>query len=68
MTKRISLLSIPTTFLTWVIGHKVHMSTLTAYYENWYRAPDIYIIDYRLPGNTNGVEVVIEILKKFPLA
>lgn len=30
--------------------------------------PDIYIIDYRLPGNINGVEVAIEILKKFPLA
>jgi two-component system, cell cycle response regulator CpdR len=30
--------------------------------------PDIYIIDYRLPGNMNGVEVAIEILKKFPLA
>src|SRR5687767_6142623 len=30
--------------------------------------PDIYIIDYRLPGNMNGVEVAIEILKKYPLA
>ncbi|HKQ22086.1 MAG TPA: response regulator, partial [Nitrososphaeraceae archaeon] len=30
--------------------------------------PDIYIIDYRLPGNMNGVEVAREILKKFPLA
>jgi DNA-binding NtrC family response regulator len=30
--------------------------------------PDIYIIDYRLPGNMNGIEVAIEILKKFPLA
>ena len=30
--------------------------------------PDIYIIDYRLPGNMNGVEVAIEFLKKFPLA
>lgn len=30
--------------------------------------PDIYIIDYRLPGNLNGVEVAIEILKKFPLS
>jgi DNA-binding NtrC family response regulator len=28
--------------------------------------PDSYIIDSRLPGNTNGVEVAIEILKKFP--
>jgi DNA-binding NtrC family response regulator len=30
--------------------------------------PDIFIIDYRLPGNMNGVEVAVEILKKFPLA
>lgn len=30
--------------------------------------PDIYIIDYRLPSNMNGVEVAIEILKKFPSA
>ena len=30
--------------------------------------PDIYILHYRLPGNTNGVKVAIEILKKFPLA
>jgi DNA-binding NtrC family response regulator len=30
--------------------------------------PDVYIIDYRLLGNMNGVEVAIEILKKFPSA
>jgi DNA-binding NtrC family response regulator len=29
---------------------------------------DVYIIDYRLLGNMNGIEVAIEILKKFPLA
>ena len=28
--------------------------------------PDLYILDYRLPGNMNGIEVAIEILKKFP--
>jgi DNA-binding NtrC family response regulator len=28
--------------------------------------PDIYIIDYRLLGNMNGIEVAIEILNKFP--
>jgi DNA-binding NtrC family response regulator len=28
--------------------------------------PDIYIIDYRLPTNRNGIEVASEILKKFP--
>ena len=27
--------------------------------------PDAYIIDYRLPGNRNGIEVASEILKKF---
>jgi DNA-binding NtrC family response regulator len=30
--------------------------------------PDVYIIDYRLLGNMNGIEVAIEILNKFPLA
>jgi DNA-binding NtrC family response regulator len=28
--------------------------------------PDAYIIDHRLPGNRNGIEVASEILKKFP--
>ena len=28
--------------------------------------PDIYLIDYRLRGNKNGIEVASEILKKFP--
>ena len=28
--------------------------------------PDIYMIDYLLPGNKNGIEVASEILKKFP--
>ena len=30
--------------------------------------PDLYLIDYRLLGNMNGIEVAIEILKKFPSA
>jgi DNA-binding NtrC family response regulator len=30
--------------------------------------PDLYIIDYRLLGNMNGIEVAWEILKKFPTA
>lgn len=30
--------------------------------------PDVYIIDYRLLGNMNGVEVAVEILNKFPSA
>jgi DNA-binding NtrC family response regulator len=30
--------------------------------------PDVYIIDYRLLGNMNGIEVEVEILNKFPSA
>lgn len=30
--------------------------------------PNVYLIDYRLLGNMNGVEVAIEIPKKFPSA
>ena len=32
------------------------------------QSPEVYIIDYRLPGNMNGIEVAMEILKKFPSA
>lgn len=30
--------------------------------------PDVYLIDYRLPGNKNGIEIAIEILNKYPSA
>jgi len=30
--------------------------------------PDIYLIDYRLPGNKNGIDIAIEILNKWPSA
>ena len=30
--------------------------------------PDVYLIDYRLPGNKNGIDVATEILSKFPKA
>ena len=30
--------------------------------------PDVYLIDYRLPGNKNGIKVATEILNKFPKA
>jgi DNA-binding NtrC family response regulator len=30
--------------------------------------PDVYLIDYRLPGNKNGIDVAMEILNKFPSA
>jgi DNA-binding NtrC family response regulator len=29
---------------------------------------DVYLIDYRLPGNKNGIDVALEILNKFPSA
>jgi DNA-binding NtrC family response regulator len=30
--------------------------------------PDVYLIDYRLPGNKNGIDVAIEILSRYPSA
>jgi len=30
--------------------------------------PDVYLIDYRLPGNKNGIDVATEKLSKFPKA
>ena len=52
-------------------GHRILRTYVDA--ENILRdidieCPEVYIIDYRLPGNMNGVEVAIEILKKFPSA
>ena len=29
---------------------------------------EIYLIDYRLPGNKNGIDVASQILDKFPMA
>lgn len=29
---------------------------------------EIYLIDYRLPGNKNGIDIATQILDKFPLA
>ena len=29
---------------------------------------DIYMIDFRLPGNKNGIDIAIEILTRFPSA
>lgn len=29
---------------------------------------DLYLIDYRLPGNKSGVDIATQILDKFPLA
>lgn len=29
---------------------------------------DLYLIDYRLPGNKNGIDIATQILDEFPLA
>ncbi|HSA72709.1 MAG TPA: response regulator [Nitrososphaeraceae archaeon] len=53
------------------IGHKVinrYLNGDTIITDIQKEAPDIYLIDYRLPGNKNGIDVAIEILNKFPEA
>lgn len=53
------------------IGHKVinrYLNGETIITDIQKEAPDIYLIDYRLPGNKNGIDVAIEILNKFPEA
>src|ERR671924_1288527 len=50
-------------------GHRViktYVNSETVLDDIDIERPDAYIIDYRLPGNRNGVEVASEILKKFP--
>lgn len=50
-------------------GHRVlktYVNTETILDDIDIERPDVYIIDYRLPGNKNGIEVASEILKKFP--
>ena len=53
------------------MGHRVlktYVNTDTILDDIDIECPDIYIIDYRLLGNMNGIEVVMEILNKFPSA
>ncbi|HKQ20479.1 MAG TPA: response regulator [Nitrososphaeraceae archaeon] len=53
------------------LGHRIlssYVNTESILQDIDIEPPDIYIIDYRLPNNMNGVEVAIEILKKFPSA
>lgn len=53
------------------MGHRIlntYVNAETILQDIDIERPDVYIIDYRLPGNMNGIEVAIEILKKFPLA
>lgn len=50
-------------------GHKVLKAYLKAnnILEDIYKeCPDIFLIDYRLPGNKNGADIATLILKKFP--
>jgi DNA-binding NtrC family response regulator len=50
-------------------GHRViktYVNSETILEDIDIERPDVYIIDYRLPGNRNGIEVASEILKKFP--
>ncbi|HJU80012.1 MAG TPA: response regulator [Nitrososphaeraceae archaeon] len=52
-------------------GHKVlktYINADTILDDIEIESPDVYLIDYRLLGNMNGVEIAIEILKKFPSA
>ena len=49
-----------------VVHTYVNTDTILDYID--IERPDLYIIDYRLLGNMNGIEVAIEIFKKFPSA
>lgn len=53
------------------MGHRVirtYVNADTILEDIKIESPDVYIIDYRLLGNMNGIEVAIEILNKFPSA
>ncbi len=53
------------------MGHRVirtYVNADTILEDINIQPPDAYIIDYRLLGNMNGIEVAIEILNKFPSA
>ena len=52
-------------------GHRVlkaYVNADTILHDIDIECPDVYIIDYRLLGNMNGIEVAVEILNKFPSA
>jgi DNA-binding response OmpR family regulator len=52
-------------------GHRVlnaYVNADTILDDTDIECPDVYIIDYRLVGNMNGIEVAVEILNKFPSA
>ena len=52
-------------------GHQVvnrYLSADTIMTDIQKETPDVYLIDYRLPGNKNGIDMAIEILNKIPSA
>jgi two-component system, cell cycle response regulator CpdR len=52
-------------------GHKIlrtYLNAETILQDIDIEDPEVYIIDYKLPGPINGIQVAIEILKKFPSA
>jgi len=52
-------------------GHRVihtYVNSETILQDIDIECPDVYIIDYKLLGNMNGIDVAIEIFKKFPSA
>lgn len=53
------------------MGHRVlkaYVNANTILDDIDIECPDVYIIDYRLLGKMNGIEIAVEILKKFPSA
>lgn len=52
-------------------GHQVvnrYLNTELVISELEKEPADVYLIDYRLPGNKNGIDVAIQILDKYPSA
>jgi len=52
-------------------GHRVihtYVNSETILQDIDIECPDVYIIDYKLLGNMNGIDVAIEIFKKLPSA
>ena len=48
-----------------IFGHWLPMNIMNDIQKE---TPDIYLIDYRLPGYKNGIDVAVEILSQFPMA
>ena len=53
------------------MGHRIictYLNTNSILQDIDIEHPDAYILDYKLRGNINGLEVAMEILKKFPIS